>query len=193
MKNKLLKNLPQKKIEEKISSTSEKKVQFTFKYLDREHELFNLGDSPTNPQVVEKEWFLDLLDCLKRASKMDINEFLQDKSLDTHPVKWEKANAKKPEILEQAEFWQFRISKSRGRIIGVLIESTFHIVWLDRHHNLTNSKGYGEKEYFYKPDSLYEIQESKIKFLESENEKLLEEIETYKEIFEQYDTGRNLE
>ena len=43
--------------------------------------------------------------------------------------------------MEQYEWWQFRISKSKGRVIGIFIENCFHIVWLDRYHNLTNSEG----------------------------------------------------
>lgn len=49
--------------------------------------------------------------------------------------------------MEQYEWWQFRISKSKGRVIGIFIENCFHIVWLDRYHNLTNSEGDGKENY----------------------------------------------
>ena len=49
--------------------------------------------------------------------------------------------------MEQYEWWQFRISKSKGRVIGIFIENCFHILWLDRYHNLTNSEGYGKENY----------------------------------------------
>lgn len=191
MRNNIMKKIPKGQIEKRISSVNfDRKVKFTFKYLDRKHELFNLGNCETNPQVVEKEWFLDLLDCLKRASEMDIDEFLKDSLFDAHPVDWNNSNTKKPDIVEQADFWQFRISKSKGRIIGILLDEIFHIVWLDRHHNLTNSEGYGKEKYYYIPKSIYELQEDKIESLEAENKKINEEIIFYKEMIEQFDIGR---
>ena len=53
--------------------------------------------------------------------------------------------------LQQYNFWQFRINKSRGRVIGALIEGVFYIVWLDCHHNLTDSEGYGKARKYPPP------------------------------------------
>ena len=83
---------------------------------------------------------------------------------------WKKANTKPPENAEQLEYWQFRISKSKGRVIGAIIDNVYYIVWLDAHHNLTNSEGYGREQFYRKPKSAYEE-------LEAENERLKEEIE----------------
>ena len=83
-----------------------------------------------------------MLDVLKEASKKTIQE-LKKPPFELHPVKWKNANTMRPKNSEQCEFWQFRISKSKGRIIGILIESVFYIVWLDLYHNLTDSDGYG--------------------------------------------------
>ena len=93
---------------------------------------------------------------------------IRDEVKQTHVSK--KANTKPPENAEQLEYWQFRISKSKGRVIGAIIDNVFYIVWLDAHHNLTNSEGYGREQFYRKPKSAYEE-------LEAENERLKEEIE----------------
>ncbi len=119
----------------------------SFSYFDREHELFNLG---SNKGPVESEWFITLLDRLKEFSKRTFQE-LKSSNFDLHPVNWKSANTKPPKELEQCEFYQFRINKSKGRVIGVLDGNIFYIVWLDPHHNLTNSEGYGKVKKFKAP------------------------------------------
>lgn len=48
------------------------------------------------------------------------------------------------------------LDKSHGRVIGILIDAVFYIVWLDPHHNPTDSKGYGGANKFKRPCSDYE-------------------------------------
>ena len=43
-----------------------------------------------------------------------------------HPVKWKTANAKPPDT--QCEYWQFQLNKSKGRVIGILIDGVFYII-----------------------------------------------------------------
>jgi len=114
---------------------------FSFSAFDRTNELFNLSG-------VDVKWFIDLLDCLKSVSGKTLDE-LKKSTHDFHPVKWTNANAKCPS--EQGEYWQFRISKSKGRVIGLLLDNVFYVVWLDPHHNLTNSEGYGGVKKFPPP------------------------------------------
>lgn len=123
---------------------------FSFSCFDREHELFNLGGKEKDGTVGGK-WFLRLLDCLKSVSGKTIEE-LRHSTHDLHPVNWENANTKCPTLSKQAEYWQFRIDKSHGRVIGILIDSVFYVVWLDPYHNLTDSEGYGGVTKFSKPD-----------------------------------------
>ena len=66
-------------------------------------------------------------------------------------TKEEKTNLKKiPDISLnteiQYEWYQFRISKSKGRVIGIKIDNVFYIVYLDPFHNLINSEGYGKQK-----------------------------------------------
>ena len=125
-------------------AVSEKSFSFSFACFDRSHELFNLGDTSATG-TVSANWFLDLLDCLKSVSNMNTSE-MRTSLHDLHPVDWNKTNTSAPSGGEQCEYWQFRINKSKGRVIGFLIEGVFYIVWLDPHHNLTNSEGYGKQK-----------------------------------------------
>ena len=43
------------------------------------------------------------------------------------------------------------IDKSSGRVIGVIINNVFYVVWLDPHHNLIDSEGYGTVKKYSAP------------------------------------------
>ena len=152
--------------------TSEKLV-FSFACFDRTHKLFNLGGANKESGMLEANWFIDFLDCLKSVSVKRINDLKGKGSVyDLHPVDWKHANAGRPEHAEQCEFWQFRINKSKGRIIGILLSGVFYIVWLDPHHNLTDSDGYGKATYYRPAKSQYEILEEELEMCRSEQERL---------------------
>ena len=123
---------------------------FSFSCFDRDHKYFNLGGKEEDGTVGGK-WFIKLLDCLKSVSSKTIQE-LKKSSHKLHPIDWRSTNVKRPDSSEQIEYWQFRINKTRGRVIGVLLDSVFYVVWLDRHHNLTDSEGYGGVKEFPKPE-----------------------------------------
>ena len=157
-------------------AVTEKSFSFSFACFDRSHELFNLGDQTESGTVVAN-WFIDLLDCLKSVSNMTLTE-LKTSMHDLHPIEWSKTNTSAPRDGEQCEYWQFRINKSKGRVVGFLIEGVFYIVWLDPHHNLTNSEGYGKEMYYKAGKSLYELQEIEIQQKQEEIERLNKELET---------------
>lgn len=163
---------------------SEKSFSFSFSCFDRTHKLFNLGDS-TDTGTLPANWFIDLLDCLKSISGMTVPEMRRSMH-DLHPIDWKHANTTKPDSQEQCEYWQFRINKSKGRVIGFLIDAVFYIVWLDPHHNLTNSEGYGTATVYGAGQSIYEKQKSEIEQLHDHIDELNEQIETYKDIFNNY-------
>lgn len=121
---------------------------FSFSCLDRSHEFFNLGGNSKDGTVGGK-WFLRLLDCLKSVSGKTVEE-LSKSTHDFHRVDWDKANVRCP-TSNQAEYWQFRIDKSHGRVIGILIDAVFYVVWLDPYHNLSDSEGYGGVKKFPEP------------------------------------------
>jgi len=159
----------------------EKGFFFSFARFDRNHELFCLG-SNGQEKVVNSAWFLDLLDCFKDVSTKTVMELRNSSTYDLHPVNWSNANAKCPDENTQADFWQFRINKSKGRIIGCLIDHVFYITWLDRYHNFTDSEGYGGVQYFPRPKSVFEQHEEEIENLKLENAELRKEIEDFEEL-----------
>lgn len=160
---------------------SDRGFSFSFAAFDRSHKLFNLGDDSVRSGVVSGKWFIDLLDCLKDVSKMTVNE-MKTSMHDLHPVDWDKANTSMPSESHQCEYWQFRINKSKGRVIGVMTGGVFYVVWLDPHHNLTNSEGYGTENWYKPALSLYETQEMTITQLQKENERLIEELKAAEEL-----------
>ena len=168
---------------EKINAKDKEKVTFSFDFLDRFHDLFNMGDNKNNPLEVEKGWFLDLLDCLNDVSKLTRIEFGANKKYDLHPINWKNANTNRPKGMEQYEWWQFRINKSKGRIIGIFIENCFHIVWLDRYHNLTNIEGYGGIDYYSVPMSMAEQKEIELERAYARIKELEEKNSIYEELF----------
>ena len=113
---------------------------FSFSCFDHTHKLFNLGGKEKD-KTVGGRWFIKLLDCLKSIGQMTTEEAKRSKH-DLHPERWDKANTKPPEDDYQKEYWQFRLDKSSGRVIGPLIDGVFYVVWLDPHHNLSDSEGY---------------------------------------------------
>ena len=92
-----------------------KQSGISFSCFDRKHELFNLGGKE-NGGTVGGKWFIRLLDCLKNAGDKSIAE-LKNKPFELHSVNWETTNTNCPTKLGQAEYWQFRVDKSHGRVI----------------------------------------------------------------------------
>ncbi len=133
------------------SIVTDKKFSFSFSCFDRTHELFNLGGNDSD-EAVKGKWFIELLDALKSVSNKTISEVRQSKTHDLHPIDWSKTNTNPPVNSDQLEFWQFRINKSKGRVIGFIIDGVFYVVWLDPYHNLTDSEGYGTVKKYKKPN-----------------------------------------
>lgn len=137
---------------------------FSFELFDRRHELFNLGS--VNSNTLNSAWYIDLLDCFKSVNSKTYAE-LKQSSHDLHGIDWKNTNAKCP-YGEQFDYYQFRINKSKGRVIGTIIDDVFYVIWLDPHHNLTNSEGYGKEKYYPVPKSEYEILKEKLSLAEKE-------------------------
>lgn len=152
------------------NAVKEKGFSFSFACFDRGHKLFNLGDH-TPDGVVSGKWFLDLLDCFKNVSKKSITD-LKHSMYDLHPITWEETNTKPPKYGEQYEYWQFRLNKSKGRVIGFIIDGIFYINWLDPHHNLTDSEGYGTIKKYKPGKSIYESQQEQIDYLQAKIKRL---------------------
>ena len=117
---------------------------FSFELLEvAKNGLFNLGTNPQQKSLDNEHWIYDFLEALNDVSGIEL-AILRNKPYYLHPVKWKDANVKKPAAQGQAEWWQFRLNKSKGRIIGLLVKGIFYVVWLDKHHNFCDSDGYGK-------------------------------------------------
>lgn len=163
------------------NAVTEKGFSFSFSCFDRSHKLFNLGDN-TSDGTVSGSWFLDFLDCMKSVSNLTVAELQQSRTHDLHPIDWSKTNTSAPANSEQCEFWQFRINKSKGRVIGFVIDSFFYVVYLDPHHNLTNSEGYGKEAFYDAPLSEYEILQQALRTTQEELEHLRLENKEYEDL-----------
>lgn len=148
---------------------------FSFELFDRNHELFNLGCKNNN--TLNSAWYIDLLDCFKSVNSKTFAELKQSLH-DLHGINWKNTNTRCPGD-DQLEYYQFRINKSKGRVIGTIVDNVFYIIWLDPHHNLTNSEGYGKETYYHKAKSEYELLCEEIIDLKrqlSESEEMLNEL-----------------
>ena len=158
----------------------ERGFSFSFACFDRTHELFNLGGTAADC-TVGGAWFIDLLDCLKSISGMTFDEARASKH-ELHPVRWNRTDVSRPKSSDQCEYWQFRISKSKGRVIAILIGNVFYVVWLDPHHNLHDSEGYGGANRYRAGKSEYELQEERMEELKSRCEHLEGELKIAEEL-----------
>lgn len=160
----------------------ERGFSFSFACFDRTHKLFNLGDL-SDSGTLPANWYIDLLDCLKNVNNIDIPT-MKGSTYDLHPVDWLKANASMPPSQTQCEYWQFRINKSKGRVIGFKIDNVFYIVWLDPHHNLSDSDGYERARSYRAGQSLYELTQSELESLREDNAVLRDKIKSLEELFD---------
>ena len=170
----------QKKLPYNGNAVTEKSFSFSFACFDRTHDYFNMGDA-TADGVVSGKWFLDLLDCLKSISNQKIHD-LKGSMYDLHPVDWHNANVAPPPNSEQLEYWQLRVNKSKGRIIGFKIDNIFYIVWLDPHHNLSDSEGYGTATKYRSPMSEYETNLAEIQYWKEQAEHSKADLEAAEEL-----------
>lgn len=180
-------NLLSKKQFEEIESRKKQEVIFSWRFFDRTHKFFNMGN-------IDSSWFISLLDCLQDVSRLTVDEFRQQserRGLRVHPHNWEKASAK----FDMPKDWfeqyrenclQFSISKANGRVHGILIDNIFYIVWLDPLHNLYPPKERNRKvlEYDY-PVTDYELLELEQDSLEQEIKKLKEDLSVCEQLLDE--------
>lgn len=162
---------------------------FSFKYLDRTHDLFTVCDDTENKSLDNCIWLFDMLDGLKEVCRKSFAE-ISKQPFEMHEVKWKTANVKKPPIIvdshiteEEPEWHQFRLNKSKGRFVGILIGELFYVVWIDKHHNLHDSEGYGKAKHGKYVENAYELLEQENHMLRDQIQKLERDNQTFQEIF----------
>lgn len=141
-------------------------LTFSFKYFGQQ-EYFGIGD-------MNASWFANVLDRIKDLSSKTaaiLDNPTDREAYRLHPIDW---NAKSCPIttndllsvpqnikdnVEDNFFWQFQLSKGKGRVVGFFDEniSVFYVVLLDPKHNIQPSKDYG-----------YSVDKTKIAYTEYE-------------------------
>ncbi|MBU5439319.1 hypothetical protein KQI42_14945 [Tissierella sp. MSJ-40] len=166
--------IPEEELE-KIKALSDQKLVFSFRFLELNHEAFNLGGTCNR-------WGNDLFNLFNQLSKITRNEFVNElrEHYRSHTHCWDELDYKynfDDDFLEQIECRQARISTSKGGIHGFIIGNRFYIVWLDPHHNLYPSERHGGLKIFQHPNTCCGDRELEIQELKSrikEYEELLE-------------------
>ena len=167
--------IPQDEIEQ-LNKMRNDKLIFSFRFLDKTHEAFNLGNTKEN-------WYISLLDILKEVSSLTRTQLVVENRhfYEAHIHEWVKLDYKydySDDFLEQVECLQFRLSKSRGRVHGFIIGNRFYIVWLDPHHNLYPSEKHGGRKFYNNPLNCYDqllAEHTELKHQCQELSELLEE------------------
>lgn len=161
---------------EEFKKNKNREIIFSFKFFDRSHEAFNLG----NVKKVCDNWFVELIDCLKEVSSRNWGQLINESKYDPHSHNFEKTNFRYElfdnEALKQLECVQFRLSKSYGRVHGFLIDNCFYIYWLDPHHNMNDSVGYEGVTKYSAMKSCFELLNEYNIILNQKNQKLHNDI-----------------
>jgi len=132
-------------------------VMFSFRFVDINHSAFNLGG-------IEIDWVIALLRALQDICSLTRVQFQTDQAThyQVHPIRWSHTEYPQFETLPgdweqwKDDCYQFRLTRSLGRIHGVFIEHVFYVVWLDPHHNLSLTDHYGTGKQFSAPLTPYE-------------------------------------
>jgi hypothetical protein len=114
------------------------RVLWCLKYLQANHKTFRIDRLP-------KKFGRLLLERFCEYGKWPFSEFAPNKSIHSHRVDIERIKAHGgwdhvAEELWHQRPWQFQL-QSKTRIIGFILGSTFHIVWIDEEHKFDPRKG----------------------------------------------------
>ena len=110
-------------------------LKFSFRFFDE-------TDSEVCPSTFPSGYVQALMDRLRSLSSWTITDFVnpRGKSLRNHPIDW--PDTARPngfrhlnKQLKAYPAYQFSISQTKwGRVHGLLIDDTFHVIWLDHDH-----------------------------------------------------------
>lgn len=125
------------------SNSGIKKVSPTDAPLRFSFQLFDESDVELCPRSFRDGYVQTLMARLKAISSWTVGEFVapKGKSVRNHTISWEGTSRPKgfglPEQYEAYTAFQFALTANEhGRVHGLLIDDTFHVVWLDHDHNL---------------------------------------------------------
>ena len=117
-------------------TASDAPLRFSFRFFDP-------SDCDVCPPVFRDGYVHILMERLKALSAWTVNEFVspKGKGIRNHPIDW--VDTSKPDgfgLPEQYEAYtpfQFSLTANEhGRVHGLLVDDTFHVIWLDHDHRL---------------------------------------------------------
>jgi len=115
-------------------------LRFSFRF-------FDAADQEICPPRFADGYVQTLMDRLKALSGWTVQEFLNARSaaVRSHPIDWTGTSRPKgfglPEQYDAYPAYQFSVTANEhGRVHGLLIDDTFHVVWLDCDHRLYPKK-----------------------------------------------------
>lgn len=174
----------------KIENAEKRKVVFSFMPLAY-NEYFNLD-------AICNNWFNDLLQMLKDVSNIELKriqagEFSgKNSTLRIHNHDEIELPCKLPYDIDLDDFWQMRISTSKGGIHGIFYENIFYVIWLDPHHNMyPDDKFGGLKKIKRPPESCCKERDEELKKLNDENLELKKENQYLTNILDEYTNPTN--
>ena len=145
-------------------------INFSFQALEF-NEYFNLDMTCEN-------WSLDLLKALKNISTLTKKDLLSGRYATYRVHNHINANppCPLPPKVDLKDFYQIRITQSKGGVHGVFVDNTFYVIWMDPLHNLYPDDRFGGLRIVKAPttccgekeERFNELQE-RIKYLEKEN------------------------
>lgn len=119
----------------KLIASGDAPLRFSFRFFDNQ-------DEEVCPPIFRDGYTQKLMDRLQSISTWTVKQFItaQGKSIRNHMVDWDQTArpqgfANLPVHLQDYPARQFSISANEyGRVFGLLIDDTFHIIWLDMNH-----------------------------------------------------------
>lgn len=152
------------------------KVVFSFESLEKT-EYFNLD-------CTCESWSSDLLEMLKNVSAISKKALLsgQYRTYRIHSHAGANPPSKLPEGVALKDFYQIRIGTSKGGIHGVFFDNIFYVIWLDPLHNMYPDTRFGGLRKIKPPKTCCMDRDERIIDLQSENQKLKEELQMLREL-----------
>lgn len=139
-------------------------IVFSFASLDR-NEYFNLDGTCQN-------WASDLFSMMQEVSQLKIKDIragrYSGKGLRIHNHAEARPPCPLPDGIQLEDFYQIRISKSKGGIHGIFIENVFYVVWFDPQHNMYPNENYGGLKKVVPPSTCCKDRDTEIADLKAE-------------------------
>lgn len=154
--------------------------------------VFSFGDWTTNEYFnldsTCENWSSELFDCMRTVSNISKKDIEAGKysgknsKLRIHNHKNATPPCKLPPNIDLEEFYQIRISASKGGMHGVFVENVFYVIWLDPHHNMYPDERYGGLKVIQPPNNCCKDRDQIIEELSQTIESLKTEVKEYEEL-----------